>query len=312
MVVGERPVPRQVLVLGAAGRFGGVADGLLRRGHQVRAATRDPAGSRARRIAALGAELVRADFDDVGSIRRAARGVDTVVASGTAHRAGIAGEVRHGRNLALALAATTMARLILISGAGSDRPTNVPVLEAKRQVEAFIRALDIPTCVIAPTYLMENLYNPWNLAWLRSGVLPSAISVSTPLQQVATEDVVALVVHLVENEQECIGQRIDIASDELNALEAAQIWSAILGRLVAAHHTPRNSLSTELQQLFVWLEQQPFAVDIPNLKNRFPSIHWRGYSQWVAERVSASYTHSSPHPEACSCSGDIPQSSCKA
>jgi uncharacterized protein YbjT (DUF2867 family) len=289
MVFGERPLSRRVLVLGATGRFGGVADGLLSRGHRVRVATRNPAGSRARRLAKVGAELVRADFDDVASLRRAIRGVDTVVASGTVHRAGIAGEVRHGRNLALALAASSMSRLILISGAGSDWPTHVPVLEAKRHVEASIRALDVPLCVIGPTYLMENLYNPWNLAWLRSGVLPSAIPVSVPLQQVAVEDVVALVVHLVENEQECVRQRIDIASDELNALEAAEMWSAILDRPVAARRIPRNGLSDELQQLFIWLEQQPFAVDIPNLKHRFPNVRWRSYSQWVAERVSASY-----------------------
>jgi uncharacterized protein YbjT (DUF2867 family) len=238
--------------------------------------------------------------------------VDMVVASGTADRAGIAGEARHGHNLALALSATTMSRLILISGAGADRATNVPVLEAKRHVEAFIRALDIPVCVIDLTYLMENLYNPWNLAWLRSGVLPSVIPVSIPPQQVAVEDVVALAVHLVEHEQEGQRQRIDIASDDLNAVEAAEVWSAILDRRIAARQIPRNGLSEELQQLFIWLEQQPFAVDISNLRQRFPDVRWHSYRQWVAERVSASHTHSSHHSQVSSCSDDIHQRRCEA
>src|SRR5262245_5303007 len=85
---------RRVLVAGAAGRFGGIIDLLLARGHAVRAATRDPARPATVRLAALGADLVRADFEDPGSLAAAARGVDAVFASGTAHKAGPGGEDR--------------------------------------------------------------------------------------------------------------------------------------------------------------------------------------------------------------------------
>jgi uncharacterized protein YbjT (DUF2867 family) len=53
---------RRILVAGATGRFGGIVDLLVARGHTVRAATRDPAHPRAVKLAALGAEIVRADF----------------------------------------------------------------------------------------------------------------------------------------------------------------------------------------------------------------------------------------------------------
>src|SRR5215831_6824915 len=89
---------RRVLVAGATGRFGGIADLLLARGHTVRAATRDPARPGAARLAAAGAEIVRADFEDTGSLAAAAAGVDAVFASGSTHRAGPRGEERHGRN----------------------------------------------------------------------------------------------------------------------------------------------------------------------------------------------------------------------
>jgi len=90
---------RRILVAGATGRFGGIVDLLLAHGHAVRAATRDPARPEAARLAALGADIVHADFEDGRSFAAAARSMDAVFASGSAHRAGPAGEQRHGRNL---------------------------------------------------------------------------------------------------------------------------------------------------------------------------------------------------------------------
>src|SRR5438445_10969896 len=83
---------KRVLVAGATGRFGAMTGLLLARGHTVRAATRDPAHPLAARLASLGTDVVRADFDDVTSLAAAARGMDAVVASGTAHKAGPSGE----------------------------------------------------------------------------------------------------------------------------------------------------------------------------------------------------------------------------
>src|SRR5438034_6096524 len=108
---------RRVLAVGATGRFAGIADLLLARGHAVRAATRDPARPKAARLAAAGAEIVRADFEDAGSLAAAAAGVDAVFASGTAHRAGPRGEERHGRNLAEALSMVSTPHLVFVSGA---------------------------------------------------------------------------------------------------------------------------------------------------------------------------------------------------
>src|SRR5215470_18462384 len=129
---------RRVLVGGATGRFGGIADLLLARGHAVRAATRDPARPEAARLAAAGAEIVRADFEDPASLAAAAAGMDAVFASGTAHRAGPRAEERHGRNLAEALAAAGAPHLVFVSGAGADRSTGLALLDAKRAVEQRI------------------------------------------------------------------------------------------------------------------------------------------------------------------------------
>src|SRR6266704_3560242 len=107
---------RQILVIGMTGRFGRIADLLLERGHAVRVATRDPALPAAARLAARGADITRADLEDTGTLAAAPY-------------------------------------LVFVSGAGAGRPTGVPVLEAKRAVEARIRQLRIPAAIIAPVYL---------------------------------------------------------------------------------------------------------------------------------------------------------------
>jgi uncharacterized protein YbjT (DUF2867 family) len=85
--------PTTVLVAGATGRFGSLAELLLERGHRVRAMTRDPDSERARRLRQAGAEVVGGDFDDPSSIVGAVAGADAMFAAGTAHKAGPDGEL---------------------------------------------------------------------------------------------------------------------------------------------------------------------------------------------------------------------------
>src|SRR4051794_20554482 len=190
--------PKTVLVAGASGRFGGIAELLLKRGHRVRAGIRDPHSPAAMQLQAIGAELVEADFDDPRSLEAAARGSDAVFASGTAHRAGPQGEATQGRNLAAALAGVAAPHLVFVSGDGAAPDSPVPLFRVKWEVEEAIRASAVPHTILAPTYLMENVFNPWNLPAIQAGVLPSPIPVDRPLQQTAVADLLSLAVLAIE------------------------------------------------------------------------------------------------------------------
>ena len=274
-------MPLTVLVAGATGRFRPIVPLLLERGHHVRAGTRDRDSAAARELAVLGAELVVCDFDDPSTIEDAARGADAVFASGTAHRAGPAGEERHGRNLADALAAAGAPHLVFVSGAGADRRTGVALFDAKRAVERRIAELGLPATVIAPVYLMENLVNPWNLAALRAGILPTPLPPARRLQQVATPDVLALAVLAIEQREAVIGERIEVASDAPAGAEAAAALTRLLGREFTARQLPRADLPPGLTALFAWLEHDPSPVDIGALRERFPGITWHRFDDWA-------------------------------
>jgi uncharacterized protein YbjT (DUF2867 family) len=232
---------------------------LLERGHRVRAGTRDRSSPPARDLAALGAEVVAFDFDDPASIEEAARGADAVFASGTAHRAGPEGEVRHGRNLADALGAGAVGHLVYTSGAGADRDTGVPVFEGKRQVEEQMRHRALPATILAPVYLMENVLNPWNVPALAEGVFPSPVPPERAIQQIPIVDIAAFAVHALEHRDGFLGERIEIASDSVTGFEEARIMSSVSGRELEVREV---SLAGGLQVLFDWLDRVGFTVDI--------------------------------------------------
>jgi uncharacterized protein YbjT (DUF2867 family) len=265
-----------VLVVGATGRFRPVAELLIERGHRVRAGTRDPRSHVAQDLAALGAEPTVCDFDDSGSLEEAASGADAVFASGTAHKVGPDGEVRHGRNLADALKAARVGHVVYVSGAG-DRDTGVPVFEGKRQVEEHMKERRLPATILAPVYLMENVFNPWNLPALADGVFPSPVPPDRPIQQIPIVDIATFAVHALEHRNDLLGQRIELASDSLTGAEEANILSSVSGRVLEVHEV---SPPGGLRPLFEWLDRVGFNVDITGLHHDYPEIPWHAFADW--------------------------------
>jgi uncharacterized protein YbjT (DUF2867 family) len=259
------------------GRFSPLTPILLSRGHRVRAATRDPNSAQALQLRRSGAEVVRVDLDDPRSIERAAHDVDAVFTAGTAHAYGPTGDRRHGRAIVDAAAAAEVGHLVLISVAGADHPTKVPLFESKRQVEQHLRTQSLPHTIIAPVYLMENLWNPWNTPVLAAGQFPSPLPAERKLQQIALADVVELAADVLERPSQIRDERIEIASDELNALEGAHTVAKLIGRPleveVNAHTGPTP--------LYAWLDRVGYKVNLPDLRQRFPAVHWHSYQDWA-------------------------------
>jgi uncharacterized protein YbjT (DUF2867 family) len=272
---------KTVVVAGATGRLGALVELLLERGHMVRALTRDPTAARARHLAERGADVRRGDFDEPGTIARAAAGADAMFATGTAHRSGPDGELRHGRALADAAMQAAVAHLVYVSGDGAAPDSPLPVFRAKFAVEHHIASLGVPHTILAPVYFMENLFNPWNLPALREGVLPSPIPVDAPLQQVAVADLIALAAIAIEQPSRFTGRRIAVASDELTAREAAAAIQGNLGLELEPHQPTADQLAPGLRALFRWLATTGHHVDIAALHREVDAIDWHTYESWI-------------------------------
>lgn len=107
---------KQVLIFGATGNMGGAAAReLLARGWQVRAVSRNPQSEKAQALAALGAELVRADMDDRGSLDAAFDGMTRVFSVQNWSTSSVDGEIRQGKLVANAARAAGVTHLAFSS-----------------------------------------------------------------------------------------------------------------------------------------------------------------------------------------------------
>ena len=277
---------KRVLVAGATGRLGVIVQTLQERGQSVRAMTRDPNSQAAGRLRGAGVDVIYGDFDDPDSIVRAAAGTDAVFATGTAHKAGPEGELRHGHNLAGAVAEAGVPHLVYSSADGAAADSPVPLFRAKDEVEQHIRSLPIAHTILAPVYFMENLFNPWNVPALHTGTFPSPIPIDSPLQQVAIEDLVMVAALAIERPDEFAGRRITIASDVVTAEQAAAELGRLIGREFEPEQIQREQLAPGLRALFAWLEQTGHNADLPTLQHHYPEVHWHSYQTWLHSQWS--------------------------
>ncbi|MEV0237479.1 NmrA family NAD(P)-binding protein [Nonomuraea sp. NPDC050786] len=69
-------------------------------------------------------------------------------------------------------------------------------------------------------------------------MLANPLTLGKPLDQVSVLDIAGMAVHAVENPDELVGERIDIASDRVTGQEAARMLSEVLGREIPYQQMP--------------------------------------------------------------------------
>ncbi len=274
-----------VLVTGATGNQGGaVVRALLNRGHQVRALTRDSASPAAKRLGEQGVQIAVGDFTDHDSLVRAARGVDAIYAMTTPFEQGVVKETAQGIAMTDAAKAAGVGHLIYSSVASADRATGIPHFDSKYEVEKHIQSSGVPYTIIAPVFFMDNLVQPWQLPDLRQGKLAMALPATRPLQQIAVADIGAFAAAIIERRDTVLGQRFDIAGDELTGDEAAAILSRVAGREIRYEGFPPavwRAQSEDMALMYEWFAGTGYAADIQGLRRDFPEVKWHDFEAWA-------------------------------
>lgn len=271
-----------VFVAGATGRLGWpLARHLTQGGHRVRTVSRTPDSPIAKDLEGQGVEVAPGDFDDPTSLRAAVRGADAVFAMSTPHGAGIEAEIRHGVNLVDAAVEAEVEYVVYSSGASADRDTGVPFYDSKHRVEQHLSRSGCPHTIIGPAFYMENVFNPWNQPALRAGRYPTPIPVDHRMQQIPVLDVAAFAAVVLQRPDDFVGQRLDIASDELSATEAAAALTRVTGQEVEPEQTSHDQLPPPLVALAAWHEREGYDVDVDLLRRRYPEVAWHSFEEWA-------------------------------
>jgi uncharacterized protein YbjT (DUF2867 family) len=277
-----------VLVTGATGKQGGhLVRELLARGHSIRALTRKPESSAAAALAERGVTIVTGDFEDQGSLERAARGVDAVFAMATPFERGEKAEAREGINIVRAASAVGAKHLVYSSVAGADRATGIPHFDSKFEVEKEIRRSGVPFTIVAPVFFMENFLADWMAAGIARGSIAMGVPATRRLQQIAVPDIAQFTALVIERREGFLGKRVEIASDELTNVAAAAAISEASGRRIEYTALPIEAVrqqNEDLARMYEWFDRVGYDADIVGLRWLYPEVAWHRFSTWARER----------------------------
>jgi uncharacterized protein YbjT (DUF2867 family) len=264
------------LVFGATGVHGGaVAGALLDASEAVTAFVRDPHSEHALTLERRGARLAVGDLDDAASVTRALADVETAYAVTTPFAGGAEEEFRQGAQIIASAAQARLPWLILASVA-SAAVADVPHFRSKARIEQALGQSALAWTVVAPSYFYENVLGSRDA--IRAGRLPLALPTDTPLQQVALEDLGALVVAILARRDEHVGARVEVAGDDPTP--------AAMARAIGVRHeqVPLAKVaqhSADLAAMYSFLARDGYAVDIEALKRRYPEVAWRSFAEWA-------------------------------
>src|SRR5262244_1965030 len=275
-----------VLVTGATGRQGGaVVRHMLPKGWKLRALTRRPQAHEAQSLARQGVQVVQGDLEDPASIARAAEGVYGIYSVQDFWSVGTKREVQQGKNLADGAKKAGVQHFVYSSVGGAEGNTGIPHWESKWEIEKHIRQLNLPATILRPAAFME-MYNVLQVeVGLLKGKLMDPLRGDKPYQTIATDDIGAFVALAFERSREFIGKELEIAGSELTNLEAAKVFSRVLGKPVRFQRLPlplvRLVLGKEFYLMFRWFNEAGFQADIAALRHRYPEVHLHTLEEWL-------------------------------
>ena len=262
-----------ILVSGVTGRQGGaVARELLSRGYRVRGLTRNPASERAQRLAGLGIEMVKGDFNDIESLHRATEGVYGVFSVQNFWEHGKQAEITQGINMADAARRAGVSHFVYTSVANADKNTGIPHFDSKYEIEKHIQSIQLPYTIVRPVSFMENW--EYSRADIENGILYGPLSPDVRHQHIAVKDIGRFVGEAFDNPGDWLGVSLDIAGDEADQLQTARLFSRVTGKEVKYVQVPWDEFEAqqgeEMTIMEKWFENVGYSVDVNELRSNYP------------------------------------------
>lgn len=283
------PTEKTILVTGATGRQGGaVATRLLADGWQVRALTRDASSAKAAALAAAGAEVVTGDFDDQGSLDRAAAGAWGVFSvhagsyEGGPYGHDLEHEARSAANLARAAQTAGAAHVVHSSAVGTDSPlaVHMDMLRRKAAAEARWRESGLSLTILRPTAFMENNFD--SPRQLQDGGLVTALWAETREPLIAAADIAAFAALAFADPERHRDQAYSLAGDDMTQAEKAELIGRVVGREVPYVEIPIEQIrrvDPGSARMLTAINETPIEVDIDALRKIHPGL--LTFEEWM-------------------------------
>ncbi len=295
----EHKSEKTILVTGATGKQGGAAARhLASRGWHVRILTRDPNKPEVINLGRLGMEVFKGNIEDKNSVLKAAGGVYGIF-SVQALDQGLDAEIRQGKIMADVAKECKVKHFVYNSVGSANQDTGIPHFESKWQIEQYIHSLGLPATIFRPVWFMENFLWPQFRDTILKGTLSMPLKSEKTLQMISVDNIGGFVAEAFEDPQKFIGREIDIAGDELDMSQVAQMLGKIIDREVKYVEMPIEEIrkfSKDMATMYQWFNDVGYQIDISQLHEILPDLmdfetwlHKFGWEHFVREKAAVGF-----------------------
>lgn len=273
---------KSILVFGATGnQGGGVAEKLIENGWDVRAVSRDIDQPAAQKLRNKGAKIIQADMDDKRSLVKAMEDIYGVYSVQPIYTSDPDKEIQHGKAVADAAKQAGIDHFVYGSVGGANRDSGVPHFETKWQVENHIRAIHLPYTILRPAFFMENFIGFTQVSHQLLQI-QGFMNTDIKLQMISVQDIGAFAALAFKHPDSYKGKSLEIAGDELNLTEVADVISNEFDSPYELLESAREKFQEN--KMFEWFETDGYKADIPSLRKEHPKMldlkSWLKTSGW--------------------------------
>lgn len=275
------------VVTGATGRQGSaVVRHLIKNGAQVKALTRSPQSEKAKRLAALGAELVTGDMANPDTLKAAFQGAAGVYSVQNPYTSSFAAEVQQGKNVADAAKAAGVAHIVQGS-AGIGEKTGIPSWDSKLEIQEYIQSIGLPLTVLRPMAFMELIVDQ---AFYPSSstfhIMPKLMGTDKKVQWLAVDDLGAIAAKVFAGPGQFVGKDLKLTSDLQTINEVRAIYYDVLKK--KAPHFPMPlfmfRMFTGDDMIIMWNYLRTATLDVTTDTTYALLPEARTIRTWLAEQ----------------------------
>ncbi len=201
---------------------------------RVRALVRGKTSAAADRLYSLDVEVHQADLEDPSALEAALAGADGVFSVQNYWEKGVGydGEIRQGKNLALAAKKAGVAHFVQSTMADGAIPFTEEMkhFRSKKVLEDYIDEIGLPRTFLGTVTFVDNILVPelggaWTFPFI-SGILSS----ETPYHVLAVDDIGGVAAAVFGQPDHFIGRKINVAGDALSVPEMKSVYREVSGK----------------------------------------------------------------------------------
>lgn len=267
-----------IVVTGATGLQGGaVTRHLLNDGWYVKGLPRDVSSKRAQALAALGAEVVQGDMNDISSLRQIFDGAYGVYSVQNPFISGPGDEVAQGKHVGDAAIDAGVRHLVYSSAGIGKAGTGIPSWETKLRVENHLKTLELPLTILRPMAFMELMtarkFFPALATW---HVMPKLMGPTRPVAWLSADDLGAIAAKAFADPNQFSGKELSLASDVQSLDQCRVIYREVTGKNPRHYPMPIwlfqrfGFVGKDLTTMWRWLRTATIDLDTTPTRTLLP------------------------------------------